>query len=142
MIKTAKQIQGDIIALLKNSAIANTVNGEIYRATPASSYRPRDSLKEDVLVVFTTGDAEQVQSGIFTIKIYVPDIENPKNGVLLEDGRRCEELEIAACNWVESLTTEKSDYKFTLQQTIYTETEQEINQHFVVVKLRYNLLTI
>jgi hypothetical protein len=142
MTKTAKQIQGDIITLLKDGIIANTVSGGIYRATPESSYRPRDSKKEDVLVVFTTGDAEQIQSGIFTIKIYIPDIENPNNGILQEDGHRCEELEIIAALWVDSLTADKSDYKFKLQQTIYTETESEINQHFVVVKLKYELLTI
>jgi len=138
MKKTGKQVQTDIIALLKNSELADAVNGEIYRF----GYRPRDSKAEDIIVFFTTGFTEQIQTGIVTLNIYVPDIENPNNGVLLEDGRRCEELEIASCNWVESLTAGRSDYKFSLQQTIYTETEQEINQHFVVVKLRYDLLTI
>ena len=141
-MKTAKQIQSDIINLLKGSDLANTVNGKIYRATPESSSRPRNSKAEDILVIFTKGFPWQIQTGIVTINIYVPDIENPDNGVLIEDGRRCEELEIAACNWVESLTTDKSDYKFSLQQTIYTEAEPKINQHFVVVKLKYELLTI
>ena len=127
-----------IIYLLKGSELANAVNGTVYRF----GYRPRNSKVEDIIVVFTTGFAEQIQTGIVTINIYVPDIDNANNGVMLENGRRCEELEIAACNWVESLTTDKSDYKFTLQQTIYTESEPEINQHFVVIKLKYELLTI
>ncbi|MDR0659095.1 MAG: hypothetical protein LBG18_09250, partial [Mediterranea sp.] len=122
--------------------LANAVNGQIYRATPQDSYRPRDSKAEDILVIFTTGDAEQIQTGIITINIYVPDIENPDNGVLVEDGRRCEELEIAAASWVKSLTADKSDYKFKLQQTIYTEAEPEINQHFVVIKLNFKSLSI
>ena len=137
-MKTAKQIQSDIIKLLEDSDLANAVNGEIYRF----GYRPRNSQAEDVIVVFTTGVPDQIQTGIVTINIYVPDIENSDNGVMLEDGRRCEELEIAACNWAESLTAGRSDYKFNLQQTIYTEAEPKINQHFVVVKLKYDLLTI
>ena len=141
-MKTAKQIQSDIIALLQESNLTNAANGEIYRATPKSSYRPRDSKAEDILVIFTNGLPDQIQTGIVTLNIYVPDIENADNGVMLENGRRCEELEIAADKWVESLTAGRSDYKFTLQQTIYTEAEPEINQHFVVVKLKYELLTI
>jgi hypothetical protein len=137
-MKTAKQVQGDIIALLQGSNLAKAVNGEIYRF----GYRPRDSKAEDIIVAFTTGSPDQIETGIVTLNIYVPDIENPDNGVLFEYGRRCEELEIAAGYWVKSLTTDKSDYRFTLQQTIYTEAEPEINQHFVVIKLKYELLTI
>jgi hypothetical protein len=142
MKKTGRQIQGDIVALLQDSDLANTVNGQIYRATPESSYRPRDSKAEDILVVFTTGIPDQIQTGIVTLNIYVPDTENADNGVFVEDGRRCEELEIEAGRWVETLTTGRSDYKFTLQQTIYTEAESEIKQHFIVVKLKYELFTI
>jgi hypothetical protein len=142
MKKTGKQVQSDIIALLEGSVLANAINGKIYRSTPDSSYRPRDSKSEDILVIFTTGLPDQIETGIVTLNIYIPDIENPDNGVLVEDGHRCEEFEIAASIWVESLTADKSDYKFELQQTIYTESEPEINQHFVVVKLRYELLTI
>jgi hypothetical protein len=51
-------------------------------------------------------------------------------------------LETLASQWVESLTADKSDYLFELQQTIYTEAEAEINQHFVVIKLKYQILEI
>ena len=138
-MKTGKQIQSNIIALLKNSELDNAANGAIYRF----GYRPRDSRAEDIIVFpCSTGFPSQIQTGIAMIHIYVPDIENPDNGVLIEDGRRCEELEIAACNWVESLTTDKSDYKFSLQHTIYTEAEPAIDQHFVVVKLKYKILEL
>jgi hypothetical protein len=140
MIKTGKQIQSDIIDLLRDSNLANAVNGKIYRF----GYRPRDSKAEDIIVVFTTGIPDQIQTGIITLNIYVPDIEdeNTNNGVMYENGRRCEALEIAATEWAESLTTGRTDYKFTLQQTVYTEEEPEINQHFVAVKLKYELFTV
>jgi hypothetical protein len=135
-MKTAKQVQGDIIGLLRDSKLAKAVNGAIYRF----GYRPRDSRSEDIIVAFTTGLPGQIQTGVVTVNIYIPDIENPDNGVLIEDGRRCMELETAADAWVESLTVGKSDYRFTLQQTICTEEEPEINQHFVVIKLKYQIL--
>jgi hypothetical protein len=140
MIKTGKQIQGDIISLLCDSDLAKTVNGKIYRF----GYRPHDSKAEDIIVVFTTGIPDQIQTGIVTLNIYVPDIEDEDtdSGVMREDDRRCEALEIAACEWAESLTAGRSDYRFTLQQTIYTEEEPEISQHFVVIKLKYELFTI
>jgi hypothetical protein len=134
-MKTGKQIQGDIVALLKDSVLANTVNGKIY----GFEHRPRDSKAEDIIVVFTTGFSEQIQTGVITLNIYVPDVENPDNGILTENERRCEDLEIAAGSWVESLISVPY-YQFSLQQTIYTEAEPEINQHFVVVKLKYQLL--
>ncbi|MDR1223688.1 MAG: hypothetical protein LBL07_12555 [Tannerella sp.] len=137
MIKTAKQIEGDIIALLCDSDLANSVNGKIYRF----GHRPHNSKAEDIIVAFTTGIPDQIQTGIITLNIYVPDIEDEdiRIGVMRENERRCEELEIAASQWVESLTADKSAYKFTLQQTVYTEEEPEISQHFVVIKLKYKL---
>ncbi|MDR0864960.1 MAG: hypothetical protein LBO74_08520 [Candidatus Symbiothrix sp.] len=135
-MKTGKQVQSDIIALLKNSALPNAVNGKIYRF----GYRPRDSKAEDIIVAFTTGIPDQIETGVVTINIFIPDIEAPDtdNGVMLEDGKRSEELEIAAAEFVKSLTVEKSNYKFNLRQTIYTEAELEINQHFIVIKLGYD----
>lgn len=71
------------------------------------------------------------------MNIFVPDIDPYNNGVLVEDGKRTEEVERLAQEWVDSLTADKSCYRFKLQQTIYTEEEPETNQHFVVVKLKY-----
>ena len=91
-------------------------------------------------MIFTTGLPGQIQTGVVTINIYCPDIDPYENGVLVEDGQRCETLEKAAADWVDSLTAAVSNYKFKLQQTIYTEEEPEIQQHFVVVKLQYEYI--
>jgi hypothetical protein len=137
-MKTGKQVQSDIMALLKSSPLTQEVsknNGKVYRF----GYRPRDSKAEDIVVAFTAGLPDQIETGMVTINIFIPDIDtaDTDNGVMLEDGKRSDELETAAAEWVESLTVGKSDYKFALQQTIYTEAEPEIKQHFVVVKLKY-----
>ncbi len=133
MAKTGKQIQGDIYQLLRDSDLARMITGDVYRY----GMRPRDSRLEDAVVIFTTGVPTQVEEGVVTINIYVPDVDPYENGVLVEDGERTEELEAAAQQWVESLTTSVSNYKFRLQMAIFTEEEPEINQHFVVVRLGY-----
>lgn len=133
MAKTSKQVQGDIYQLLKDSTLYTMISGEVYR----QGYRPRDSRKEDAVVIFTTGLPNQIQTGVVTVNIFVPDIDPYDNGVWVEDGERTERVERLAQEWVDNLTTEVSCYKFKLQQTIYTEEEAEIKQHFVVVKLKY-----
>ncbi len=136
MTRTAKQIQGDIRRLLMNSPIAQAINGGVYRA----GLRPRDSQLEDAIVVFTAGLPEQIHTGVVTVNIYVPDIDPDGNGTWVEDAARTAALEQLAAQWVNSLNGANSDYYFTLRQTIYTEPEPEIRQHFVVVRLGYSLL--
>lgn len=133
MAKTSKQVQGDIYRLLKDSTLYSMISGEVYR----NGYRPRDSRKEDAVVIFTAGLPDEIQTGVVTVHIYVPDIDPYDNGVLVEDGERTEELEALAQRWVDSLTAEVSCYKFKLQQTICTEEAEDINQHFIVVALKY-----
>lgn len=137
MAKTAKQIQRDIIALLYGSDLVKQLSGSVYRGTPESSYRPRDSKLEDLIVIFTEGTPGQIEHGTVTLNIYVPDIDPFDNGVLVEDGQRIEEIELAADNWVNSLTCGRSCYKFKLRQTIHAQYNQDLHQHFVVVKLGY-----
>lgn len=133
MAKTGKQVQTDVYNLLLSSALLPTISGAVYR----KGYRPRDSKLEDAIVTFTTGIPTQVEEGVVTVNIYVPDIDPYDNGVLVEDGQRTAEIETAAQAWVDTLTANVSNYKFRLMQTIYTEEEPEINQHFIVVKLAY-----
>lgn len=133
MAKTGKQVQGDVYELLKDSTLFSMISGGVYRG----GYRPRDSKQEDAVVIFTTGMSDQIQTGVVTINIFVPDIDPYDNGVLVEDGERTEAIERLAADWVDSLSADISCYRFKLMQTIYTEEESEINQHFVVVKLAY-----
>lgn len=135
MNKTSKQIQGDIYRLLRGSSLGAALSGAVYR----SGYRQRDSAKEDAVVTFTAGLPGQVQSGVVTVSIYVPDIDPCNNGIWQENGSRMEELESMAAEWVESIRFQTSEYKFRLQETIHTEQEESINQHFIVIKLHFQL---
>lgn len=130
---TAKQIQGDVYTFLKDSVLCSMISGDVYR----NGLRPRDSVKEDAVVIFTAGLPDQIQTGVVTVNIYVPDIDPYGNGVLVENARRTAEIEELASEWAASLKAGLSNYRVRLQQTIYTEEDAEIRQHFVVVKLRY-----
>lgn len=130
-MKTAKDIQGDILTMLRSSSIAELISGGVYRA----GYRPRDSRLEDAVVIFTAGVPTQVQTGVVTVHIYVPDIT--LDGVQVEDGERTATLERALQDWADTLTPALSPYKFSLQATVSTEDAPDIGQHFVVAMLRY-----
>ena len=124
MAKTGSQIEGDVYALLKRSTLSSMISGGVYR--------------EGAVVIFTTGLADEIQTGVVTVNIYFKDFAlHSSNGVLVKDGRRAEELERLADAWVRSLTAAKSCYLFRLHETIHTEPAPDIHQHFVVVKLRY-----
>lgn len=139
MARTAHKIQGDVIGLLKGSGLAASVSGGIYRGNPEDSCRPRGSSLEDIVIVFTTGSPAQIHEGVVTVKIYVPDMDAYGSGDLVEDGERCAEIESEASKWVDSLSG-RSDYLFSLQDTIHTQSDPDIGQHFVVVRLRYRCL--
>lgn len=132
-ILTSKRVQGDVYTLLRKSELAGLISGGVYR----KGMRPRDSKKEDAVVIFTAGLPDQIQTGVVTVNIFVPDVDGDEAGTLEEDGERTEELEAAAADWVKTLNGQGSCYKFRLQQAIYTEAEPETHQHFVVVKLAY-----
>ncbi|MDR0619179.1 MAG: hypothetical protein LBG17_04705 [Bacteroidales bacterium] len=135
MVKTAKQIQSDVIALLRGSILADNISGRIYR----DGYRPRNSAQEDCVVIFTAGITGEIQTGIVTLNIFIPDIDSG-SGAWVEDGHRAAEIEDIANQWCAALTADKSDYLFSLNSTIRTLKDHEIAQHFVVVQLKYKLL--
>lgn len=136
MTKTGIQIQKDVYQFLLGSELNKVTSGNVYH----NGLRPRDSLLEDIIVIFTTGTTSDIQAGIITIHIFVPDISPYSNGTSTPNLARIQEIEIAAMQWVNSLTTDKSSYLFRLQQTICAEYEENINQHFVVVKLHYKYI--
>lgn len=130
---TAHKVQNDIIALLADSELCKALSGKVYR----KGYRPRDSRLEDVVVIFVSGIYGQVEQGAVTLNIYVPDTTPYNNGVYCEDGRRIEQVEQLAAEWVNSLNVGRTPYLFTLSRTIDTMPEEAIHQHFVVVHLEY-----
>lgn len=137
MTRTGQQVENDIYGLLKNSPLKSFINGEVYKY----GTRPRNSNAEDAVVKFVTGLDDEIQTGVVVVNIYVPNIDTFQNGIMVRNIFRCTEIEIKANEWMKSLTAGVTDYLFSLAQTIYTEEEPEINQHFVTVRIKFSLLT-
>ena len=135
MAKTGKQIQGDIYRLLKGSTLCSVISGNVYR----EGCRPRDSRLEDAVVIFTAGLPDQIQTGTVTVNVYVPGIDPYDNGIVIEDGQRCEEIETYAQAWVSDVSESVNTYSFELGSTIHTAWDEDIRQSFVVIKLLYSL---
>lgn len=134
-MKTAKEIQEDVIDLLKGSTLREQVTGGVY----PGGLRPRDSRREDIEVIFTLGNPGQIESGVVTINVFCPDVpEGFTPGAKVENARRTREIERLLDEWVETLTPATTGgYLFTTANTILTLPEEETDQHFTSVKLRY-----
>ena len=132
---TGQQIENDIYGLVKTGAIADAISGNVYKY----GMRPRNSQLEDAVVKFVTGLDGQIQRGTVVVNIYVPDIEPFDNGILVRNIARCTEIEGLANAWVDSLADTPTNYLFELSNMVYTEEESEINQHFVTVRIRFQV---
>lgn len=135
MRKTGSEVENDVYAILKSSAIKTLITGDIYK----DGTRPLDSKKEDVIVNFISGVDGQIQEGFVNVNVYVPDIDNGGGGYV-RNVARCRVIEIALNTLAQSLTT--SEYHFTLAAMIKTYKAEGISQHFVNAKLQFRLFTI
>lgn len=136
-MRTSKEIQTDLLALLVDSPLAQAVSGKVYRG----GQRPRDSKTEDITLHITTVTASQRQEGVAVVNAFVPDIPVGMTATLTEDARRTAELERIATNWAEGLTTNLTgEYLIRLASAVYTMQEKETKEHFVVVRLRFSII--
>lgn len=133
MTKTATEVVTDVMELLKGSVLARAVTGKVYR----TGYRPRNSALEDIVVTFTTGSTGDIQSGLVTVNVFVADITPYANGVSVQNGARTAELERAAQEWVDTLTADRSNYIWSLRNTIFTTPDAVAGEHFIVIRLNY-----
>ena len=135
--RTSKEIQTDFFNLVKDSPLATSINGGVYR----HGMRPRDSKMEDVTVSFVSGLPNQLQTGVIALCIFVPDIDPYGNGVYVENCQRTLVLERVAQDWIDSYPARNMDYILRLQDTIATVEDATIKQHFVSVMIHYDLFT-
>ena len=136
MSKTAAEIEADFYTLIKGSSLEEAVTGTVYY----DEIRPRDSEKEDIVIMGSSGEDGQTQIGVVTIHIYVPDIMSNNDGLMYPNRGRIKKLERAAQDWFESIKGALLGYSFRLYHTIHiTADEENINQHYVVIQIKYKL---
>lgn len=68
-IKQSIDAQNDVKSLLESSALAFMITGQI-----RNNMRVLNSSKEDIIITTLFWDADQIQSGIITINIFVPNL--------------------------------------------------------------------
>jgi hypothetical protein len=133
---TGQGVEDVVYSFLKYSDFTGSINGQVYKY----GMRPKDSTKEDAVVKFVTGsDTQDFQTGVVVVNVYVPDIVPYKDGIPRKNIKRCGEIETELNKWAESLKVTPINYRITKSQTVYTEEEAEIKQHFVTVRLKYKL---
>lgn len=136
MKKTGHDIEDEVYNLLLGSSLELAVTGKVYK----NGYRPRDSYLEDIVVTFTQSTAAQVQDGIVTVNIYVPDIDPYADSTWVEDGARTAALERAALTWLDGIDPSGTDLLLEAYQPPFTMEDAASRQHFVTLRIRFRYL--
>lgn len=131
---TAYDIETRFYHLLKASALAAAVNGSVYR----NNMRPRDSRKEDIVIVPTAITAIPPQTGMVTIHILVPDIQPYDDGASYPDSQRLDQLARTAQDWIDSLPPVIPQSLHLVQQTAVTPIAfPSIQHHALSIPIRF-----
>ncbi len=133
MKKPSGHIENDVYDFVKEQ-LETVIKGKVY-----IEERAFNSKEEDAVISIIASTAEQIQSGMLNINIYVPDIDNI-DYKKVKNKTRCDELELFMLELIESLST-KNEYKFKLKNNVQTFKEAEIEQHFVNTKLKFERIT-
>ncbi len=135
MTKTEIDFERDFYTLVKNSKLGTAIRGSVYR----SNMRPDNAKSEDLIVKFLAGTDEQVQTGTMLIHIYVPDIAS-NSGRKVEDKARVGILESAIIDFVKNC--EDTEYLIKCDGLPKsTELTENIEQHLIVARLKFQRLT-
>jgi hypothetical protein len=133
MIKTGSQIERDFYALISASSLGKGIKGKVYR----SEMRPADATSEDIIVKFLAGEDEQVQTGVVICNIYVPDVTKAKGRKVI-DHARIAELELLVLSFIENF--DSSEYLIKTDGSMQTYLNEEINQHLISVRIKFQRL--
>lgn len=134
MIKTETQIERDFYSFVKNSDLGKAIRGEVYR----SEMRPAKATTEDLIIKFLAGLDEQVQTGVVIFNLYVPDIPHI-DGRMVPDESRIGELQEEIRAFVE--TAGGTEYWLETDTTPTTMRNEEIEQHFIYARIKFNRIT-
>ena len=134
-IKTESAIERDFLQLLKDSSLASVLRGRIYR----DEMRPADAKTEDIVFKFIAGTDAQIQEGIVVVNIYVPDLKR-SGGRAVKDFSRIDALQEEAIKLTDN-STHSSEYRLTTDGSMTTIPVEGIEQHMIVLRLRFRRLS-
>lgn len=137
MILTANEIMLLFYRSLIASPVVKEATGGVYYAED----RPKNSTKEDILIAFTSGETDQIQEGIVTVMLYVPDITD-SDGTSIPDRGRIMKLSRMLIDWGDSLrATGLQGFMVKIKGApqLFADTTEFFRQHFVSLKLNYKV---
>lgn len=132
-MKTEMQIERDFFTFIKDNIGAN-IRGGVYR----SEMRPANSTDEDAVIKFLAGIDSQIQTGIMLLHVYVPGI-TMKDGNVVADKIRVGEIEEMILDFVND--NDNTEYLIETDGTPYASLNNEIDQHVVVARLKFQRIT-
>lgn len=133
MGKTASEIEAYFYQRAKESAIAEAINGGVYR----NGLRPDNSSLEDIVVSFIAGYTQQIQGGEILVNIFVPDIPARGYANKIENKARIGELEALLPDLLEHFCSPEWDVEYS--NTPYSLELSEIAQHSIVAKFTFRI---
>ena len=138
-MKTGLEVESDIYEMLQNSPIHLVVNGQIYKGETRPFVGKNDNPKEDIVVRYLTGISSQMQRGVVIVNVYCPYIKSGDK-VFIRNTSRCQKFERKLDETFHYLQSIHSDYYFEFDGAIQTYNEDEINQTFSTLRIKYKIL--
>ncbi len=133
-IKTATQIERDFYRLVKNSPIAASIGGNVYRR----GSRPRNSKAEDAVVAFVAGLDGQIQDGTVVVNVFVPKKPFGTDTDPVRDIARIDELSQLIRDWLDS-GPEPPEYIFPCEArpTIVDLEDPQTGESYIHTRIKY-----
>lgn len=136
-MKTGFQVETDFYRAVKNTELYRKIKGDVYR----DGLRPRDSKKDDIVIRLTALSVGQLQEGVLTILVFVPDIEMSGVGNLKRDINRLSKFEDLGAKAVEEIRKElKDEYNEVKLQTGIQSYPDSNEEHFVSIRIQFQVL--
>ena len=126
------------IANAFNAEYLNVVGGIYYRGL--RPFQDNISLyQEDIVIAFLTGTSGDIQKGTCLVNVYVPNVQ-AKSGIAYPNKQRCAAIAEALELFPKFANDNADGIYFKQSDMIYTFAEDNINQHFVSLKMEFKVL--
>lgn len=139
-------MNGEVIEKRLYDLVSQYVGGEMpiggrvyYRGLRPICTNPT-AYKEDAVVAFLTGTSGDIQNGTCLVNVYVNDIQAAKSGLYYQDKKRCREIAELLELFPDFANRNDADLYFKQSDMVATLAEEEINQHFVSLKMEFKVL--
>lgn len=126
--------------------IANAFNAEYLNVDGGIYYRGLRPFQkninlfhEDIVIAFLTGTSGDIQKGTCLVNVYIPNVQ-AKSGIFYQNKQRCAAI-AEALELLPKFANDNADgIYFKQSDMIYTFAEENINQHFVSLKMEFKVL--